>query len=311
MPEAYAASQVGGLAAAAGLDLHQGFGAPARLGCVPHLARSYLTHTTLSALAADPFSPREIALRVEALGVRKTQLPLIPTMVLGVLGGAFIAFGAMLYTAIVTDSALGAGPTRLLGGAAFSLGLLLVVVAGAELFTGNNLIAMAWASGKVSTRQMLRNWGLVYLANFAGALGAAMLMWLADGLLVGGEPVRATAIEIARIKLGLDPMTAFARGVLCNILVCLAVWLCFAARDLAGKLLAILPPVSAFVALGFEHSVANMYLIPVAWLAGAEGITLSAFAANLAAVTLGNILGGSGLVALVYWLCYLRDYPAP
>lgn len=266
--------------------------------------------TQIVTLAADPYSPTGIARRVEAVGVRKAQLPLVPTMVLGVLGGAFISFGAMLYTAVVTGSTLGDGPTRLLGGAAFSLGLLLVVVAGAELFTGNNLIAMAWASGKVSTRQVLRNWGLVYLANFVGALGAALLMSLADGLLVGGDGVRSTAVAIAEGKLALHPMTAFARGVLCNVLVCLAVWLCFAARDVAGKLLAILPPVSAFVALGFEHSVANMYLIPVAWLAGAEGMAAADFALNLAAVTLGNVIGGSGLVALVYWLCYLRETPA-
>ena len=165
---------------------------------------------------------------------------------------------------------------------------------------------MAWASRRVTTARLLRNWGIVYVANFAGALGAATLMWLADGLLVGGDGVRATAIESARTKLALDPATAFARGVLCNVLVCLAVWLCFAAHDVAGKLLAILPPVSAFVALGFEHSVANMYLIPVAWMAGADGLAAGAFLANLAAVTLGNVLGGSGLVALVYWLCYLR-----
>lgn len=266
--------------------------------------------TQIVTLAADPYSPTGIARRVEAVGVRKAQLPLVPTMVLGVLGGAFISFGAMLYTAVVTGSTLGDGPTRLLGGAAFSLGLLLVVVAGAELFTGKNLIAMAWASGKVSTCQVRRNWGLVYLANFVGALGAALLMPLADGLLVGGDGVRSTAVAIAEGKLALHPMTAFARGVLCNVLVCLAVWLCFAARDVAGKLLAILPPVSAFVALGFEHSVANMYLILVAWLAGAAGMAAADFALNLAAVTLGNVIGGSGLVALVYWLCYLRETPA-
>ncbi len=259
---------------------------------------------------ADAYAPAEIARLVEAIGVRKARLPLVQTVVLGVLGGAFIAFGATLYTAVVTGSTLGFGPTRLLGGAAFSLGLMLVIVAGAELFTGNNLIVMAWAGGKVTTAQLLRNWAIVYIANFAGALGTAGLIWLADGLSVGGDAVLATAIGIAEAKLALDPAQAFARGVLCNVLVCLAVWICFAARDVAGKLLAILPPVSAFVALGFEHSVANMYLIPVAWMAGADGITAAGFAANLAAVTLGNILGGSVLVALVYWLCYLRGQPA-
>jgi formate/nitrite transporter len=212
----------------------------------------------------------------------------------------------MFYTLTITGGDLGFGPSRLLGGVAFSLGLILVLVGGAELFTGNNLIVMAWAERKVTSRQLLRNWVLVYLANFVGALGTVALFYLAGALELSGGAVGQTAARIAETKLNLDFSTAFFRGILCNTLVCLAVWLNFAARDVAGKILAIIFPISAFVALGFEHSVANMYLIPLGMLANGGGIDFAALLRNLLPVTLGNIVGGSGLVALTYWLVYLR-----
>lgn len=254
----------------------------------------------------DVYAPARIAALVENAGVRKAKLPLLQTVTLGVLAGAFIAFGAMFFTVTVTDSGLGYGPSRLLGGVAFSLGLILVVIAGAELFTGNNLIVMAWADGKVSGAEVGRNWGLVFAANFVGALGAAVIVQL-SGTLDGN--VLATAVAIAQAKVELSFGEAFFRGVLCNALVCLAVWLSYAAHRVSGKILAILFPISAFVALGFEHCVANMYLIPVAMLAGADGVTVNGFFANLVPVTLGNVVGGSGLVALVYWVVYLRKEP--
>jgi formate/nitrite transporter len=194
----------------------------------------------------------------------------------------------------------------MLGGVAFSLGLILVLIGGAELFTGNNLIVMAWADRKVTTAELLRNWVVVYFANFAGALGSVALFYLAGALDMNGGAVGETAAGIARAKLELDFSTAFFRGVLCNTLVCLAIWLCFAARRVTDKILAIVFPISAFVALGFEHSVANMYLIPIGMLAQGGGIDAGALIANLMPVTLGNILGGSGLVALTYWMIYLR-----
>ena len=215
----------------------------------------------------------------------------------------------MFYTVVVTDSALGLGATRLLGGVAFSLGLVLVIVAGAELFTGNNLIVMAWADRKVTTGQLLRNWTLVYFSNLAGAIGCVILVALSGTLEMGGGAVGRTAAAIAEAKLGLGPLEAAARGILCNILVCLAVWLSFAAHSVSGKILAIVFPISAFVALGFEHSVANMYLIPIGMLAGPGGFDLGGFLANLVPVTLGNIVGGSAFVALVYWIVYLRGVP--
>jgi len=255
----------------------------------------------------DAYKPNEIAKLIESGGVAKAELPLLKMATLGVLAGAFIAFGAMFYTLVLTGSGLGFGPGRLLGGVAFSLGLILVLVGGAELFTGNNLIVMAWAERKVSTAALLRNWAVVYLANLVGALGSVALFYLAGALDISNGAVGEVAAGIARTKLDLDFTTAFFRGILCNTLVCLAVWLSFAARDVTGKILAIIFPISAFVALGFEHSVANMYLIPIGMLAAGQGIDPVAVAVNLVPVTLGNVVGGSGLVALVYWLVYLRD----
>ena len=237
-------------------------------------------------------------------GVAKANLGALQTLTLGVLAGAFISFGAMFYTAVMSGNELGFGPGRLLGGVAFSLGLALVIIGGAELFTGNNLLAIAWAERAVTTRQLLRNWGLVYAGNLIGAFATAEFVHL-SGIL--DPPIMAqTAISIAESKIALGVREAFARGLLCNTLVCLAVWLCFAARSVAGKILAIIPPISAFVTLGFEHSIANMYFIPMGWLAGSQLITWSNFAANLFWVTLGNIVGGSVLVALVYWVVYRR-----
>ena len=253
----------------------------------------------------EAYAPADIATRVEKAGIGKARLPALSILALAVLAGAFIAFGAMLYTLVMTGNGLGFGPARLLGGIAFSLGLILVIVGGAELFTGNALIIMAAASRRVSLAALLRNWGLAYAGNFAGALGAAILVHLSGTLALDGGAVAATARQIAEAKLALPADQAFFRGVLCNALVCLAVWLCFAARDVAGKILAIVWPISAFIALGFEHSVANMYLIPIGMLAGA-GFDLAGFAHNLLWVTLGNIVGGAGGVALVYWTIYLR-----
>ena len=269
-----------------------------------------MTGSNDTSAALDAYAPEQIAVLVEAVGVKKANLPLVATLVLGLLAGAHISFGGMLYTLVVTESDLGFGPTRLLGGVAFSLGLILVVVGGAELFTGNNLIVMAWADGRIGLLQMLRNWGLVYFANFAGALGCVLLVYLSGVLEIGNGAVARTAAAVARGKAELAFSEALFRGILCNTLVCLAVWLCFAARHVAGKILAIIFPVSAFVALGFEHSIANMYLIPVGMLSGAAEIGFGGFLGNLLPVTLGNMIGGGVFVALVYWLVYRRPISA-
>lgn len=247
----------------------------------------------------DAYAPAEIARRIEAAGVAKAALALVPLATLGVLAGAFIAFGGIAYTAMTAGVEL-TGPVRFAGGLVFCLGLVLVVVGGAELFTGNALIVMAWASGRIRLAALLRNWGIVLLANLAGALAVAVAMWLA-GLLSGAHGARAAAIAEAKFALGWGE--AFWRGVLCNALVCLAVWLAMAARSVTDKVLAVLFPIATFVAAGFEHSVANFYLLPAGLLAGAAG-GAAELAGNLLPVILGNILGGAGGVALSYRLAY-------
>ena len=243
-----------------------------------------------------------MAARVERAGVSKVHLPAPSVLALSLLAGAFIAFGGMFYTLAITGSALGFGPSRLLGGVAFSLGLVLVIVGGAELFTGNSLIVIAWASRRITSWALLRNWGIVYTGNFAGALGMVAQAYFSGIVALDMDGFAETARTIAKTKLELPAGEAFFRGMLCNALVCLAVWLCYA-RHVAGKILPIAGPITAFVALGLEHSVANMYLIPIGMLAG-TGFDLSGLARNLFWVTLGNIVGGGG-VALAYWTIYL------
>jgi len=260
----------------------------------------------------DAYAPAQIAMRVREVGVTKATMPVLTMFALAVLAGAFIALGALFYTVTMTTGkgvAVPFGLHRLAGGVAFSLGLVLVVVGGAELFTGNNLIAMAWASGRVTTQQIMRNWGWVYLGNLVGAVGTAALVWLAGIQNMGDGSVGETMIQIARSKISLDPVSTIARGVLCNVLVCLSVWLCMGARSVTDKIFAILFPITGFVACGFEHSVANMYFLPMGVaLAAGTSAPLSAVDAisNLALVTIGNIFGGTVLVALVYWTVYLR-----
>ena len=260
----------------------------------------------------DAYAPAQIAMRVREVGVTKAEMPVLTMFALAVLAGAFIALGALFYTVTMTtrnEVAVPFGLLRLAGGVTFSLGLVLVVVGGAELFTGNNLIAMAWASGRVTTQQIMRNWGWVYLGNLVGAVGTAALVWLAGIHSMGDGAVGETMVQIARSKIALDPVSAVARGVLCNVLVCLAVWLCMGARSVTDKILAIVFPITGFVACGFEHSVANMYFLPIGIaLAAGTSAPLSAVDAisNLALVTIGNIFGGTVLVALVYWMVYLR-----
>lgn len=270
----------------------------------------------------DPYAPAEVARRVELAGVTKVGLDVLSLLTLAVLAGAFIALGAQLATVVGVDSALGFGPTRLLVGVAFSLSLILVVIAGAELFTGNTLIVMAWLGRQVSTGRRLRNWGLAYVGNLVGALGTVALVYLAGQWALGGDKVGAAALSTANAKVQLSFSEAVARGILCNALVNLAVWLCFSARSNVDKVVAIVPAIAGFVAAGFEHSIANMYFIPLGILlrdrpavVEASGLSPDALADltwggflwnNLLPVTIGNIIGGGLLVAAVYWLVYLR-----
>jgi formate/nitrite transporter len=244
---------------------------------------------------------------VERLGVAKARADVLSSLVLAVLAGAFISLGALLFTVVITESTLGFGPTRLLGGVSFCLGLILVVVAGAELFTGNNLIAMAWASRLIGTREVIRNWLLTYIGNVAGCLATVLLVVWADIAALGDGAVGETAVRIARAKAGLSLTEAFIRGILCNALVCLAVWLAIGARSVTDKILAILFPIAAFVAIGFEHSIANWFFLPFGLAVDGQGtVPIAGIGRNLVAVTAGNVVGGTLLVAGVYWVAYLR-----
>lgn len=283
----------------------------------------------------EAYSPKEMAGKAVAVGVRKANLTFGRTFALAVLAGAFIALGACFFATVITGvPAALIGPARLVGGLAFCLGLILVVVGGAELFTGNILMVMAVLSGKVSVAKMLRNWTIVYVGNLAGSLLIVALAYFAWQWKMGDCAVGATGYACAAKKLSLPFATAFCSGILCNVLVCLAVWLCYGARSVAGKVIAIIFPITAFVALGFEHSVANMYFIPYGMLlakttdftaspAAAEVLAKYAYQVftipsflvnNLIPVTLGNIVGGGVFVGAVYWFAYLRgeaDDPTP
>jgi formate transporter len=271
-------------------------------------------------LGFDAFSPKEITEKVESVGVTKARLPILPTLMLGVLAGGFIGLGALYFALVVSDAQLSFGIARVLGGVAFSLGLILVVVAGAELFTGNNLLVMAWADRKITTAEMLRNWVLVYVSNAVGAIGLAVVVYLSHHADMNQGAVGLEYVKIAAGKTALPFWEAFFKGVLCNLLVCLAVWLALAGRSVTDKVLAIVFPISAFVAAGFEHCVANMYLIPLGiFLKDSVAATTnintasldwSGFIGNLIPVTLGNIIGGSVMVALVYYLIYRRGLKA-
>lgn len=275
----------------------------------------------------DALLPAEVAQKAEDVGVHKARLGALETLALAVLAGAFIAMGAVFATTVTTAAggAVPWGVSRLLGGLVFSLGLILVVVAGAELFTGNNLIVMAWISGKLSLPRLLRNWSLVYVGNMVGALGTAVLIWLSGQYTFAGGAVGLNALNLATHKVELGFVQAVALGILCNALVCLAVWLAMAARTVTDKIVAVVFPIAAFVAAGFEHCVANMYFIPVGLLIKTDSafmahlgqepgrtaaLTVHAFLLhNLLPVTLGNIIGGGVLVGLVYWFIYLRAVP--
>jgi len=264
----------------------------------------------------DCYSPKEIAERVENIGVAKANLPLLSQVALGVLAGGFIGLGAMFFTLVVSDANLSFAVTRVLGGVAFSLGLILVVVAGAELFTGNNLLVMAAVAGRISASRFLQNLIVIYLVNFVGAAGLAGLVAVSGHWEMADSVIGKTAVSIAASKCALPFGEAFFKGVLCNVLVCLAVWLAMSGRTVTDKVLAIVFPVTAFVACGFEHSVANMYLIPLGIFlservaaSGAANLDLlnwAGLARNLLPVTLGNLVGGAGMVGLVYWVIYRR-----
>jgi len=269
---------------------------------------------------ADAFTPAQVAHKVKTLGINKAETPFLPLIVLSLMAGAFISLGAMYYTVVMTNPSEAYGAAKMLGGIAFSLGFMLVVIAGGELFTGNNLIVMAWAKGCVSTKRILANWTLVYIGNALGALITVYLVFTSGFLDEAHHAVGVTALKIGLAKASLSSDEAFVRGIFCNALVCLASWMVYASRTVTDKVFMVIFPISAFVAMGFEHCIANMFMIPMAMVAAlnpdivaASGLSAEALAPlnieglmnNIIPVTLGNILGGAVMVAMAYYMVYL------
>ena len=264
-----------------------------------------------AAVKPDALSPAETEAKTEGIGVTKASMAAGKCFVSAMLAGAFIAFGAMYFCVFLGDSSIPFAVQRLIGGVCFSLGLVLVLCCGAELFTGNALMCCAKASGKISWGGLAKNWVLVWLGNLAGALVAVALVYFAQVYAMNGGAVGETMVSVAAGKVSPDWFTLFAKGIMCNILVCLAVWIGFAGRTVTDKVIGIILPISAFVACGFEHCVANMFFLPTGFIlnsmgVGAEGaITLGGILYNLSAATLGNIVGGV-LVGMAYWYIYAK-----
>lgn len=278
----------------------------------------------MSEISFDSLLPPQMAVKAEDIGVKKANMPIDKMFALAVLAGGFISIGAIFATTVAAGSAdLPYGVARLLIGLVFTTGLILVIVGGAELFTGNTLITMAYASKKVSLGQLLKNWGVVYAGNFVGSIATVILVFLSGQFKFGVGSIGLTALNIAKAKVGLGFVEAIFLGILCNALVCMAVWMCFSARTTAEKILAIIPPISCFVAAGFEHSIANMYFIPIGLFIkdfapeflSVIGKTAADYASltwgnfligNLLPVTIGNIIGGGFMVGIIYWFIYSR-----
>ncbi|MDR3372152.1 MAG: formate/nitrite transporter family protein [Ancalomicrobiaceae bacterium] len=265
---------------------------------------------------SDAYSPAEIEDKVEKLGVKKARMPFLPELVLSIVAGGSIGIGGMFFCIVLGDPTLGYAVQRVMGGVVFALGLALVMIGGAELFTGNCLIVMAWANKQISSLEVLKNWSIVWVGNLIGALGLVFLLWMCHFPDLNGGNVGIGMLKLAIGKLSPDFVTIFFKGIMCNILVCLGVWLAYAGRSVSDKMAGMVLPVAAFVAAGFEHCIANMFFLPMAWLMVETGhvptgldvsvITLPSIIHNLIPATLGNIVGGAGFVGAVYWLIYRK-----
>jgi formate/nitrite transporter len=273
----------------------------------------------------DAIMPAAIAARAEDAGVTRAALDPLTLLVLSLLAGAFVSFGAIAATTMGAGAGnMPFGVVRLLIGIVFCTGLIMVVIGGAELFTGNNLIVIAWASGRVKTSDVLFNWVVVYLGNVAGGIVTAALMFYTTQYTFDSGSVGLVALNTANAKSSFAFIPALTLGIMCNVLVCLAVWMCYSARTNVDRILTLVPPVAAFAMAGFEHCIANAYFIPFGlfvkagapesfWAAIGKtpadfpDLTWSNFVfGNMLPVTLGNVIGGSILVAAVYWFVYLR-----
>jgi formate transporter len=268
--------------------------------------------------STDCFSPQEIEQNVEALGLKKARSPLAVSLLQAFLAGIYIGLGGLFFCIVLADATLGFAAQRLLGGLVFALGLGLVAIAGAELFTGNCLLVMAWAQGQIKAWEVGKNWTIIWLGNLVGALVLVVLVFLSHHWAMNNGAVGMAVIKLAISKLTPDFLTIFVKGILCNLLVCLAMWMSYAGRTVTDKMIGLVLPVMAFIAAGFEHCIANMYLLPLAWVLVTTGhapagldvsvVTIPAIVHNLIPATLGNIVGGGGFVGLVYWAIYRKAY---
>lgn len=268
--------------------------------------------------STDCFSPQEIEQNVEALGLKKARSPLAVSLLQAFLAGIYIGLGGLFFCIVLADATLGFAAQRLLGGLVFALGLGLVAIAGAELFTGNCLLVMAWAQGQIKAWEVGKNWTIIWLGNLVGALVLVVLVFLSHHWAMNNGAVGMAVIKLAISKLTPDFLPIFVKGILCNLLVCLAMWMSYAGRTVTDKMIGLVLPVMAFIAAGFEHCIANMYLLPLAWVLVTTGhapagldvsvVTIPAIVHNLIPATLGNIVGGGGFVGLVYWAIYRKAY---
>jgi formate transporter len=274
--------------------------------------------------SSDSLSPSETAEKVAKSDMQKVNTNVFSTFILAILAGAFIALGGIYFTFATSQITVTSTFTQILGGLSFSMGLMFVVITGAQLFTGNNLGVMNIASRKLGAARLLKNWTIVYGGNFIGSVATAGVLYMSKAWTNNGYQFGIRALAIANHKVGLGFVDAFFLGILCNCLVCLAIWLAASGKKVSDKILAIMFPVAAFVAMGFEHSVANMYFLSFAWIIKNDPSFLSAMQTagtavntshityisilhNLIPVTLGNIVGGSVFIGLMYWLAYLRN----
>jgi formate/nitrite transporter len=278
---------------------------------------------TVASIKPDVLTPAETEQKLEAISVAKANMPMIRAIPLGILAGIFIGMGAMMLGLVLGDAAnIPFIAQRLLGGLAFCIGLVLVLLAGAELFTGNNLVIAAVLSGKVSWGAYIKNLIVIWVTNFIGSLIAVAIVFLANTGNLGSTPgaVGDAFINLAAMKVTIPPLTLLFKAILCNFLVCLAVWMSFAGRTFVDKFFAILFPITAFVAVGAEHSVANMFFLPMGYvlkfsnsavgekaLEAADKIDIGGIAYNLGMVTLGNIIGGAILVGVMYWIAFHKS----
>lgn len=271
---------------------------------------------TVNVSSTEALTPAQITQKAEDLGVTKTEMSFARSSMLSIMAGAFISMGAMFFCLVVGDPNLPFAIQRVLGGFLFCLGLILVVVAGAELFTGNTMIVMTAASKRIKWSAVWKNWIVVFIGNFIGALVIVGLVFLSEMPNMNGGQIGQTMVSVAAGKMHAGWLALFAKGIMCNFLVCLGVWMAYASKTVADKILAVLFPITAFVACGFEHCVANMFFLPMGALLASFGVApagIDPAAVNMvgalynwSATVPGNIVGGAIFVGLAYWFIYRK-----